>query len=40
VNCRELRKKIVDRYQYIAVGDVSSFKLVKTRMAKSVLDSG
>jgi putative transposase len=29
--------KIVDRY--IAVGDVSSLKLVKTRMAKSVLDS-
>jgi len=33
-------RKIVDRYQYIAVGDVSSLKLVKTRMAKSVLDSG
>ena len=33
-------RKIVDRYQHIVVGDVSSLKLVKTRMAKSVLDSG
>ena len=33
-------RKIVDRYQNITVGDVSSRKLVKTRMAKSVLDSG
>ena len=31
---------IVDQYQNIAVGDVSSLKLAKTRMAKSVLDSG
>ncbi len=31
---------IVERYQSIIVGDVSSRKLVKTRMAKSVLDSG
>ena len=31
---------LVDRYQNIIVGDVSSSKLVKTRMAKSVLDSG
>jgi putative transposase len=31
---------IVDRYQKIVVGDVSSLKLVRTRMAKSVLDSG
>jgi putative transposase len=31
---------LVDRYQNILVGDVSSSKLVKTRMAKSVLDSG
>jgi putative transposase len=31
---------IVDRYQKIVVGDVSSLKLAKTRMAKSVLDSG
>jgi IS605 OrfB family transposase len=33
-------KKMVDRYQKIVVGDVSSLKLVRTRMAKSVLDSG
>jgi IS605 OrfB family transposase len=33
-------REIVDKYQYIVVGDVSSLKLVKTRMAKSVLDSG
>ena len=31
---------IVNRYQYIVIGDVSSLKLVKTRMAKSVLDAG
>jgi putative transposase len=33
-------RSIVDGYQNIVVGDVSSRKLVKTRMAKSVLDSG
>jgi putative transposase len=33
-------RKIVDRYQRIFVGDVSSAKLVKTRLAKSVLDAG
>ena len=33
-------RSIVDRYQNIVVGDVSSLKLVRTRMAKSVLDSG
>jgi IS605 OrfB family transposase len=33
-------RKIVDSYQTIVVGDVSSTKLVKTKMAKSVLDSG
>ncbi len=32
-------RSIVDRYQTIVVGDVSSPKLVKSRMAKSVLDS-
>jgi IS605 OrfB family transposase len=32
--------RIVDRYQRIFVGDVSSAKLVKTRMVKSVLDAG
>jgi putative transposase len=33
-------RKIVDRYQMIFVGDVSSSKLAKTKMAKSVLDAG
>jgi len=33
-------RRMVDRYQNIVVGDVSSLKLVRTRMAKSVLDSG
>ena len=33
-------RMIVDRYDYIVVGDVSSTALVKTRMAKSVLDNG
>jgi putative transposase len=33
-------RKIIDRYQAIVVGDVSSTQLVKTRMAKSVLDAG
>jgi transposase len=33
-------RRIVDRYQNIFVGDVSSTQLVKTRMAKSVLDAG
>jgi putative transposase len=32
--------EMVDQYQKIFVGDVSSAKLVKTRMAKSVLDAG
>src|SRR5665213_1904145 len=32
--------RMVDRYQKIVVGNVSSLKLVRTRMAKSVLDSG
>jgi putative transposase len=32
--------KIVKEYQNIVIGDVSSIKLVKTRMAKSVLDAG
>jgi IS605 OrfB family transposase len=36
----EFSRKMVDRYQKIVVGDVSSLKLVRTRMAKSVLDSG
>jgi IS605 OrfB family transposase len=33
-------RKIVNTYQNIYVGDVSSLKLVKTLMAKSVLDAG
>jgi IS605 OrfB family transposase len=33
-------RKIVNEYQTIKIGDVSSLKLVKTRMAKSVLDAG
>ena len=33
-------RKIVDRYELIVVGDVSSPKLARTRMAKSVLDAG
>lgn len=33
-------RKLVNHYQCIVVGDVSSQKLVKTRMAKSVLDAG
>ena len=33
-------RKIVDQYQNIVIGDVSSSKLAKTRMAKSVYDAG
>jgi putative transposase len=33
-------RQLVSRYGEILVGDVSSTKLVKTRMAKSVLDAG
>lgn len=33
-------RKIVDEYQIIVIGDVSAPKLARTRMAKSVLDSG
>lgn len=33
-------RRIVDQYQKIVIGDVSIQKLVKTQMAKSVLDSG
>jgi len=32
--------EIANEYQYIFIGDVSSSKLVKTKMAKSVLDTG
>jgi putative transposase len=33
-------RRIVTNYQTIKIGDVSSLKLAKTRMAKSVLDAG
>jgi IS605 OrfB family transposase len=33
-------RRMVDQYQNIVVGDASSPKLAKTRLAKSVLDSG
>jgi putative transposase len=33
-------RRMVDQYQIIVVGDVSSLKLARTRMAKSVLDAG
>jgi IS605 OrfB family transposase len=33
-------RQLVDRYQIIVVGDVSSTQLAKTRLAKSVLDAG
>jgi putative transposase len=33
-------RRIVNTYQTIYIGDVSSLKLAKTRMAKSVLDAG
>ena len=33
-------KKIISTYQTINIGDVSSLKLARTRMAKSVLDAG
>src|SRR6202022_343109 len=36
----KVSRRIVDRYQNIVVGDVSSTQLAQTRMAKSVLDSG
>jgi IS605 OrfB family transposase len=33
-------RTLIDRYQHIVIGDASSLKLVKSRMAKAVLDSG
>jgi putative transposase len=36
----QFSRRVVNQYQNIFIGDVSSLKLVKTRMAKSVLDSG
>ncbi|HQX79779.1 MAG TPA: transposase [Steroidobacteraceae bacterium] len=36
----QFSRMLVNQYQKIVVGDVSSLKLAKTRMAKSVLDAG
>jgi len=36
----QFSRKVVNQYQQIVVGDVSSSQLAKTRMAKSVLDAG
>jgi IS605 OrfB family transposase len=36
----QFTRSIVNQYQSIYIGDVSSLKLARTRMAKSVLDSG
>jgi putative transposase len=38
--CHRFSRRMVKTYQTIIVGDVSSVKLAKTRMAKAVLDSG
>jgi len=38
--CHQFSRKLINTYQKIVVGDVSSLQLAKTRMAKSVLDSG
>jgi putative transposase len=38
--CHKFSRMIVDQYQNIYVGDVSSSKLARTRMAKSVHDAG
>jgi putative transposase len=36
----QFSRKIIDQYEWVFVGDVSSTQLTKTRMAKSVLDAG
>jgi putative transposase len=38
--CHKFSRRVVDRYQNIYLGDVSSLKLVRTHLAKGVLDSG
>jgi putative transposase len=38
--CHKFSRSIVNTYQNIVVGDVSSLKLAKTRMATAVLDTG
>jgi putative transposase len=35
----KISRRIIDQYQHIVIGDVSSTQMAKTRMAKSVLDS-
>jgi putative transposase len=40
VALHKFSRTIVDRYQRIVIGDVSSPRLTRTRMAKSVLDAG
>jgi IS605 OrfB family transposase len=37
---RKFTRRMVNRYEFIVVGDVSSPKLAKTRTVKSVLDAG
>ncbi|HEV2701279.1 MAG TPA: transposase [Steroidobacteraceae bacterium] len=36
----QFSRRLINTYQIIKIGDVSSLKLAKTRMAKAVLDSG
>ena len=36
----QFTRRVINRYQNIRIGDLSGSKLVKTRMAKSVLDCG
>ena len=36
----QFSRRVVEQYQMIVIGDVSSLKVAKTRMAKAVLDSG
>jgi putative transposase len=38
--CHQFSRKMINTYQKIFEGDVSSLKLARTRMAKSVLDCG
>jgi putative transposase len=38
--CHKFSRSIIERYQKVHVGDVSSPKLARTPMAKGVLDSG
>jgi putative transposase len=38
--CHKFSRRIIDRYENVFVGDVSSRKLARTPMANSVLDSG